>query len=99
MISFHAATTVVAATTSDAKAIQDFKELFVQIGLALVIMGIAMAYLTARKKREARAAELALLAAKKKPQQAKPVVDKNAQARKAAQAKKATTNPSGSKKS
>jgi hypothetical protein len=83
------------APTTDAKAMQDFKELFLQIGLALVIMGAAMAYLTARKKREARAAEEA---ASQKSNSRAPRIDKKAQARKSAQAKKSSPKAPGSER-
>lgn len=69
MSRFHFIAQVLAETTStptDAK--QQFQELFLQIGLALIVMSVAAAYLTARKKAEDRKAALEAQAAEAEKQ-------------------------------
>ena len=94
MTRFHFIAQILAETTSspvDAKA--QFQELFLQIGLALIVMSVAAAYLNARKKAEARkAAQEAQVAEAEKQAKAKAAASAKSKAAKAKAAKAAAAN-------
>lgn len=94
MIRIHELQRVFAATTTPVTdAQQQFQELFLQIGLALIVMSVAGAYLNARKKAEARKAALEAQAAEAEKQaRAKAAANAKAKATKAKAAKAAAAS-------
>ncbi len=94
MSRFHFIAQVLAETTTtpvDAK--QQFQELFLQIGLALIVMSVAAAYLNARKKSEDRKAALEAQAAEAEKQaKAKAAAAAKVKAAKTKAAKAAAAN-------
>ena len=97
MMHIHRVFEWLAATPAPAvdDAQQQFRELFLQVGLALIVMSLAAAYLTARKKKEARAeAAAAKLAESQKVASAKTA---SAAKSKSAKAKAARASASAKK--